>query len=122
MCRFLIYKGNPILMSDMLLKAEQSLIPQSHHANEREEPRNGDGFGVGWYNHKVDAIPCVFTSIQPTWSNRNLFCLTGKISSHGFLRMLELQRLVHISMDLIATLFSTNNCCECITEVLRISP
>ena len=87
MCRFLVYKGRDILMSDLLLKTEQSLIIQSFHAKERQEPLNGDGFGVGWYAPEIDPTPCVYTSIQPAWSNRNLFRLaeagtTIMVSTH----------------------------------------
>jgi len=84
MCRFLVYKGREIFMSDLLLKAEQSLIVQSYKAKERIEPLNGDGFGVGWYDHDIDPTPCVYTSIQPAWSNRNLFRLSEKIRSTCF--------------------------------------
>ena len=68
-------------MSDLLMKSEQSLIMQSYKAKERKEPLNGDGFGVGWYDHDVDPTPCVFTSTQPAWSNRNLYRLSEKIRS-----------------------------------------
>lgn len=84
MCRFLVYKGHEILMSDLLTKSDQSLIYQSHHARERKEPLNGDGFGVGWYHPEIDTIPCVFTSASPAWSNRNLHRLAGKIRSSCF--------------------------------------
>lgn len=84
MCRFLAYKGREILMSELLLKAEQSLILQSYKAREREEPLNGDGFGVGWYAPEIDPNPCVFASIQPAWSNRNLFRISEKIRSNCF--------------------------------------
>ncbi len=84
MCRFLVYRGREIFMSDLLMKAEQSLILQSYKARERQEPLNGDGFGVGWYNHEIDPTPCVFTSIQPAWSNRNLFRLSEKTRSTCF--------------------------------------
>ena len=84
MCRFFVYKGSGMYMSDLLLKSEQSLIMQSYKAKEREEPLNGDGFGVGWYAPEIDPNPCVFTSIQPAWSNRNLFRLSEKIRSTCF--------------------------------------
>lgn len=84
MCRFFVYKGRGMYMSDLLLKAEQSLIMQSYKAKEREEPLNGDGFGVGWYVPEVGPTPCVFTSTQPAWSNRNLYHLSEKISSTCF--------------------------------------
>jgi predicted glutamine amidotransferase len=73
-----------MLMSDLLQKAEQSLIRQSFKARERKEPLNGDGFGVGWYVPEIDPIPCVFTSTTPAWSNRNLHRLAEKIRSSCF--------------------------------------
>ncbi|MDX1401940.1 MAG: class II glutamine amidotransferase [Kiloniellales bacterium] len=84
MCRLLVYRGREILMSDLLTRTEQSLIRQSYKAMEREEPLNGDGFGVGWYDREIDATPCVFTSVRPAWSNRNLHRLAEKVRSTCF--------------------------------------
>ena len=84
MCRFLVYKGLEMSMADLLTRAEQSLIQQSFRAREREEPLNGDGFGVGWYAPEVDPTPCVFTSIRPAWGDRNLHRLAEKIRSTCF--------------------------------------
>jgi len=84
MCRFLVYKGRGMSMSDILIRAEQSLIQQSFKAREREEPLNGDGFGVGWYVPEIDDIPCVFTSIRPAWANRNLYRMAEKVRSGLF--------------------------------------
>jgi len=84
MCRFLVYKGREIFMSDLMMNAEQSLILQSYKAKEREEPLNGDGFGIGWYNHDIDPTPCVYTSTRPAWNNRNLFRLSEKTQSNCF--------------------------------------
>jgi ergothioneine biosynthesis protein EgtC len=81
MCRFLAYKGHQIFLADLLMRSEQSLIRQSFQAREREEPLNGDGFGVGWYAKEIDSTPCVFTSTQPAWANRNLGRLAEKIRS-----------------------------------------
>jgi ergothioneine biosynthesis protein EgtC len=81
MCRFLVYRGREICMSDLLIRSEQSLIRQSYKAREREEPLNGDGFGVGWYVQDIDPTPGVFTSVTPAWSNRNLHRLADKIHS-----------------------------------------
>ena len=81
MCRFLIYRGREAFLSDLLMRSEQSLIRQSYKALEREEPLNGDGFGVGWYAHDIDPVPCVFTSTTPAWSNRNLERIAEKIRS-----------------------------------------
>lgn len=81
MCRFLIYRGREVFLSDLLTQSEQSLIRQSFSAIERAEPLNGDGFGVGWYSHDIDPVPCVFTSTRPAWSNQNLRRLAEKIRS-----------------------------------------
>lgn len=81
MCRFLVYKGREMLMSDLLMRSEQSLTRQSYKARERKEPLNGDGFGVGWYVPAIDPEPCVFTSTSPAWSNRNLYRLSEKTRS-----------------------------------------
>jgi predicted glutamine amidotransferase len=83
MCRFLCYKGPPLLAADLLYKPAHSLIQQSFHATERKDPLNGDGFGLGWYSKHTPA-PGVFTSIQPAWSNQNLRQLSEHITSTCF--------------------------------------
>jgi len=42
---------------------------------------NGDGFGFGWYGDNPSGIPCVFTSIKPSWNDRNLLRLSEHIKS-----------------------------------------
>ena len=84
MCRFLCYSGPPVLLSDLLYRPGHSLIVQSYKANERAEPLNGDGFGVGWYAPEVAATPCVFTSVSPAWSNQNLRRLAEHVRSPLF--------------------------------------
>jgi glutamine amidotransferase len=71
MCRFTFYKGKPLLLSALLTEPEHSLIHQSFQAREREEPLNGDGFGVAWYA-EGHAEPALFRSVTPAWSNQNL--------------------------------------------------
>ncbi len=72
MCRFTLYLGPPITLSALLLEPAHSLIRQSTHAKEREEPLNGDGFGVGWYQPSLTDEPSVFRAITPAWNDRNL--------------------------------------------------
>jgi predicted glutamine amidotransferase len=84
MCRFIGYVGNEILLADILAQPENSLIRQSYKARERPEPLNGDGFGLGWYVPEITANPCVFTSITPAWSNRNLLNLVEHTRSGCF--------------------------------------
>ena len=78
MCRFIAYAGAPLLLADLLYRPTNSLIMQSHHARERIEPLNGDGFGRGWYVPEIDPTPCVQRSVSPAWSNRNLQDLSAK--------------------------------------------
>lgn len=85
MCRFLVYAGAPLLLSDLLYRPLNSLIMQSYDAKERPEPLNGDGFGVGWYVPEVDPTPCVQRATTPAWANRNLQNLAFKTrASHVF--------------------------------------
>ena len=82
MCRWVVYRGeNPILVSDLLIKSKHSLIHQSYRSQERKEPLNGDGFGIGWYDWKFSRQPCLFTSIRPAWADRNLERLSPFIAS-----------------------------------------
>ncbi len=79
MCRLMAYKGTPIVIDNLLYKPKNSLINQSLHAREIEEPLNGDGFGIGWYVPEVNNEPVTFVSVNPAWSNRNLRNLAPKI-------------------------------------------
>lgn len=81
MCRILVYKGNPVLLADLVTKPDHSLILQSYRSKERTEPLNGDGWGVGWYVPDISPNPCLLTSISPAWSNRNLHRLADKVQS-----------------------------------------
>lgn len=81
MCRLLAYKGTPVLLDNLLYKPKNSLVNQSLHAREIEEPLNGDGFGVGWYVPEVNVEPINFVSVNPAWSNRNLRSMATKIKT-----------------------------------------
>ncbi len=72
MCRFVAYLGPEILISKLVTEPESSLIHQSYHSHEREEPLNGDGFGLAWYVPAITPDAAVFRSITPAWSNQNL--------------------------------------------------
>lgn len=72
MCRFLIYKGPRTVIAELVTRPEHSLIHQSFKALMREEPLNGDGFGVGWYAPEASPVPALFTSLTPAWANLNL--------------------------------------------------
>ncbi|PLW58665.1 hypothetical protein PCANC_00137 [Puccinia coronata f. sp. avenae] len=74
----------PIGLSHLITKPSHSIINQAFHSWLRLDagPINADGFGVGWYDTKLEnSVPCVFQAITPAWSNRNLFRLAEKIRS-----------------------------------------
>jgi predicted glutamine amidotransferase len=85
MCRFTLYLGPRICLGALLLDPEHSLIRQSSHSHEREEPLNGDGFGVGWYVPELSQDPAVFRAITPAWNNRNLHNLARVVESRCIL-------------------------------------
>src|SRR5687768_10683657 len=75
MCRFALYLGPPVGIDALITRPVNSIIRQSFQNQEREEPLNGDGFGVAWYVPEVSDEPVVFRSISPAWSNQNLLSL-----------------------------------------------
>ena len=79
MCRWLAYSGSPVLLEDLLLKPDHSLIDQSLHSRLGATTTNGDGFGIGWYG--VGDTPGVFHSVEPAWNDRNLVDLTRQLVS-----------------------------------------
>src|SRR5262245_6384192 len=85
MCRLLAYMGSPIVINKLLFEPKNSLVNQSIHARELEEPLNGDGFGIGWYVPDVNYEPVTLVSVTPAWSNRNLRNLAPKIKTECFI-------------------------------------
>lgn len=81
MCRFVLYLGRPIHLSSLITEPENSLIHQSFDSHERDEPLNGDGFGVAWYAPEATADAALFRSITPAWSNQNLARLARAVKS-----------------------------------------
>lgn len=76
MCRFVLYHGSPLPISSLITEPVHSIIKQSVHADETDEPLNGDGFGVAWYAPEISPRPAAFRSVTPAWSNLNLLDLT----------------------------------------------
>ncbi len=85
MCRFALYLGPAIRMSALITDPEHSIIHQSVNSREREEPLNGDGFGVAWYDRDIGPEPGVFKDVSPAWNNPNLRNLARMISSRCML-------------------------------------
>lgn len=101
MCRWLVYIGEKILLSDILITPQHSLLNQSlpnralntpdvkcsDYYNEKEHKKrnhntNGDGFGVAWYTHikHLERAHC-FKSISPAWNDQNLVSISEGIES-----------------------------------------
>ena len=80
MCRWLAYKGNPVSLETMLFHARHSLIDQSLHSRFGATTTNGDGFGLGWYQHPHD-MPFRYRCIQPAWHDHNLRELSRAVSA-----------------------------------------
>lgn len=85
MCRFALYLGAEITLSSLVTDPENSIIHQSFKSREREEPLNGDGFGVAWYVPQLSSAPAIFKDLTPAWSNQNLLHLAGVTRSHCIL-------------------------------------
>jgi glutamine amidotransferase len=81
MCRFVFYQGSPVLISSLIIHPDHSLVDQSVHAWEREDPLNADGFGVAWFDPDVRSSPAVFKSVSPAWSDHNLMELSDMVTS-----------------------------------------
>jgi predicted glutamine amidotransferase len=81
MCRFTLYLGPPVQLATLLTEPVHSLIHQSFHSEERAEPLNGDGFGVGWYAPRLTPDPAVFHAITPAWNNKNLASIARVVAS-----------------------------------------
>lgn len=77
MCRFLVYRGNPVYLEDLISHPSHSLIQQSRRAAESTTETNGDGFGVGWYSGRTS--PGVFREVQPAWSDDNLRAVSAHL-------------------------------------------
>lgn len=83
MCRWVGYLGSPIAPRELLHDPQRSLIEQSRrHAPNMDIP-NGDGTGLGWYEHRAE--PALFRSITPAWGDDNLLELATEIRTRLFL-------------------------------------
>lgn len=85
MCRFVMYLGPAATLSSLVTEPRHSIIHQSYKAREREEPLNGDGFGVAWYSPAYSDRAVIFKDVSPAWNNRNLLNLAPVIESRCLL-------------------------------------
>lgn len=82
MCRFIAYRGRPMLLEDLIACPARSLIQQSLHAYESRSETNGDGFGIGWYGERD--LPGLYRELRPAWSDENLRSLCAQVRSPLF--------------------------------------
>jgi predicted glutamine amidotransferase len=82
MCRWIAYRGETIALSHYVTEPEHSLISQSLHALESTASTNGDGFGLGWYDHHPE--PGLYREVRPAWGDDNLRYLCRHLRSHLF--------------------------------------
>lgn len=103
MCRFVAYIGKEnLLLANLLVRPNNSLIKQSLLARESRTPTNGDGFGVGWYT-PFDKTPALFTSLFPAWNDQNLSYIARKTRARLFLPIF-VQQVQAVFLSLIAIL------------------
>ena len=82
MCRFLAYRGEPLLLESLVAAPAHSLIHQSMHATEAKTETNGDGFGIGWYGERP--YPGLYREVHPAWSDENLRSLCAQVRAGLF--------------------------------------
>ena len=71
MCRFAVYLGEEIAIRSLVTEPAYSILHQSFHSHEREEPLNGDGFGIAWYPDGSPE-PAILKEVNPAWNSLNL--------------------------------------------------
>ena len=82
MCRWMAWRGQAVLLEELLFNTQHGIVDQSLHARMGAEPTNGDGFGVGWYGSRD--TPGVYHSVAPAWGDPTLRELAGHIESPLF--------------------------------------
>lgn len=83
MCRWMAWRGQPVLMDELLFKTQHGIVDQSLNAHMGAEPTNGDGFGLGWY--AVGEEPALYRSVAPAWGDPNLRELAAHTESALFM-------------------------------------
>ena len=99
---FASYIGPEIFISSLLTEPKHSLIHQSYHARERQEPLNGDGFGVSWFAPGFCDRPATFKEVSPAWNNPNLVDIARVTKSSCI--------LAHVRAATVGGQISRSNC------------
>src|SRR4051812_3836914 len=82
MGRWIAYRGETIELGHYVTESAHSLISQSVRALESTASTNGDGFGLGWYDHHPE--PGLYREVRPAWADDNLRYLCRHLRSHLF--------------------------------------
>ncbi len=83
MCRWLAYSGGALPLNELIYNTQHSLVEQSLDARISTQTTNGDGFGVGWYDHCE--FPGLYKETRPAWNDANLEDLCVHTRSPMFL-------------------------------------
>jgi ergothioneine biosynthesis protein EgtC len=102
MCRLVSYLGSEISISSLVTDPKHSIIHQSFKTKEREEPLNGDGFGIGWFTGNPDDQPAIFKDTSPAWNNMNLLDMARVTKSPCI--------LAHVRAATVGGQVSRSNC------------
>lgn len=111
MCRFAGYIGKEsMLLSEVLIKPKNSLITQSMAAKQGAHHINADGFGLAWYDLRVDSNPAIYKTIQPAWNDKNLQHLSAKIQSKCFIAHVRASTVGSVSQSNCHPFYYRNYC------------
>lgn len=99
MCRWAAWTGAPIFLEEIISRPDHSLVVQSQQADECKTTTNADGFGVAWYDHRVE--PGLYRDVYPAWSDPNLKAVASQVKSRLF--------LAHVRAS-TGSAISRNNC------------
>jgi hypothetical protein len=91
--------GPPIQLDELLYQPDHSIIQQSIDAREREEPLNGDGWGVGWYDPSLSPEPAVYREVRPAWNDGNMRQLSPLVEDDRVWRPVPRNHLVTVAPD-----------------------
>lgn len=84
MCRFALYLGEEITLGSLVTEPSYSILHQSFHSHHREEPLNGDGYGIAWYLDGA-AVPAILKEVHPAWNSLNLRNVARVVRSRAVL-------------------------------------
>jgi len=96
MCRFIVYSGPPVVLSQVVTDPGHGILQQSQKAHDARSPLNADGFGLSWYVPEITPFPAVYKEITPAWSNPNLKSIVKVTKSHLILAHVRAASTGHV--------------------------